>query len=95
MQMEIKQEEQKKKGSFFIDEEGERVAELQYFHSAEGQITIYHTEVDEKLRGKGIGEDLVGRAVEFAREKGLKIVATCPYAHKVIMKTPAYKDVLY
>jgi uncharacterized protein len=95
MQMEISQEEQKKKGSFFIEDEGKRVAELQYFYSADCQITIYHTEVDENLRGKGVGKDLVARAVEFAREKMLKIVATCPFAHKVIMRNPEYKDVLY
>ena len=92
--MDIKQEEAKKKGSFFIEEDSERVAELQYFHSAQGQITIYHTEVDEKLRGKGIGEDLVANAIAFARETRLKVVAQCPYAHKVIERTEEYKDVL-
>ena len=92
--MDIKLEEMRKKGSFFIEEGGQRVAELQYFHSAQGQITIYHTEVDEKLRGKGVGEDLVAKAVSYAREKDLKIVAQCPYARKVIERTAEYKDIL-
>ncbi len=92
--MEIRHEEQNKKGSFIIDEKGERLAQLDYRSSAEGEITIYHTEVDEKLRGEGIGEDLVAAAVKFARENNLKIVATCPYAKKVIEENEEFRDIL-
>lgn len=92
--MDIRQEELKKKGAFFIEEDGERVAQIQYLKSAEGEITINHTEVDERLRGEGIGEDLVARAVDFAREKRLRIVAECPYARKVLEGTAEFRDVL-
>lgn len=92
--MEIRHEEQKKKGAFFVEEDGERLAELAYFKSAPGQITIYHTEVREKLRGEGIGQDLVSAAVQYARENNLKIVPTCPYTKKVIDRTPEFHDVL-
>lgn len=84
MNMEIKHEETGKKGEFFIEQDGERVARLQYFGSAEGQITIYHTEVNEALQGKHIGNDLVRAAVDMARKDGLKIVPQCPFARKVI-----------
>lgn len=76
-QMDIKKEEKGKKGEFYIEEEGIRTARIQYFHSGEGQITVYHTEVDKNLRGKGIGEDLVERVVQYARDGNSKIVATC------------------
>jgi predicted GNAT family acetyltransferase len=92
--MEISHEENKKKGSFFIEENGDRVAEIQYFHSNTGQITVYHTEVGTNLRGKGVGEKLVERVVGFARENGLKINATCPFAHKLIENDPENKDIL-
>ena len=92
--MKIEHKDGKKKGVFFIEENGERLAELAYFESAPDEITIYHTEVSDKLRGEGIGQDLVGAAVSFAREKGLKIVPTCPYAKKVIDRTPEFQDVL-
>ena len=65
-----------------------------YIKSGDGQITIDHTEVDEKLRGQGVGEDLVKAAVDFARESGLKIKLICPYARKVFEKNPDYGDVL-
>lgn len=92
--MKIGHEENKKKGTFFVVENDERLAELAWFKSAPGQITIYHTEVDPKLRGEGIGQDLVAAAVGYARENKLKVVATCPYAKRLIDKTPDYQDVV-
>ena len=92
--MQIQREEHGRNGAFFIDENGEWIAELAYIKSGDGQITIDHTEVDEKLRGQGVGEDLVKAAVDFARESGLKIKLICPYSRKVFEKNPDYGDVL-
>lgn len=92
--MDIQRDEHGKKGAFFIDENGEWIAELTYFRSGSNQITVDHTEVDPKLRGQGVGEQLVKAAVEYARESDLKINAACPYTKKVIDKTPEFQDVL-
>ena len=92
--MEIKEERKGKKGEFYIEENGKRVARIQFFHSGEGEITVYHTEVDKELRGEGIGEDLVERVVKYARDQGVKIIPTCPYARKVIEKNPELRTVL-
>lgn len=91
---EIKHEEKEKKGVFFTEEGGKRIAELLYFRSAPGRITVYHTEVDESLRGHGVGGRLVAAAVEYARANDLKIIATCPYAHKLMTRTPEFRDML-
>jgi predicted GNAT family acetyltransferase len=72
--MEIQQEDNGKKGVFFIEENGEVVAEMTYVWSGEDKIIIDHTEVSEKLGGKGIGKQLVHKAVEMAREKHIKIL---------------------
>ena len=85
--MQIQHDEHGRKGAFYIDEDGEWIAELSYVKN-EGTMTIDHTEVDEKLRGEGIGEDMVKAAVEYARKEGLKIKPDCPYARKVIERTP-------
>ena len=92
--MEIRHETIKKKGVFSIDENGKRRAELKYFHSSPGEITIYHTEVDESLRGEGIGEDMIEAVVKYARENQLKIVPKCPFAKHVIDEQPDFQDVL-
>ena len=92
--MRVQHEEIKKKGTFFVEENDERIAQMQYFHSKPGQITIYHTEVNPKLAGKGVGRELVAAGVKFARENDLKIVPTCSYTKSVIDKTPEFQDVL-
>ena len=91
--MEIQRDEHGRKGAFFIDEDGEWIAELTYFKN-NGIMTIDHTEIDEKLRGEGIGQDMVKAAVDYARANGLNIKALCPYAKKVIDRTPEFQDVL-
>jgi predicted GNAT family acetyltransferase len=92
--MEVKHEEIKRRGEFFVEDGQKRVARLQYFHSRDGEITVFHTEVDDKHAGKGVGRKLVASAVEFARKNNLKIHATCAYAHKVISETPEFSDLL-
>jgi uncharacterized protein len=92
--MDIQREEHGRKGAFFIDEDGEWVAEMTYLNPGNGTIVIDHTEVDPKLQGKNAGRELVAAAVEYAREKGLKIKPVCSYTKKVIDSTPEYQDVL-
>ncbi len=82
--MEIKRIEKGGRGAFIIREDGERLAELTYVNVGETGFIIDHTEVAESLRGQNVGEDLVDAAVNYAREKGLKIFATCPFAIKVL-----------
>lgn len=92
--MEIQQTDDGKKGAFYIEQDGERFAEMTYVWASDTKFIIDHTEVSDKLAGKGAGKQLVAKAVEFAREKGLKIMPLCPFANKVFKKTPEYADVL-
>ena len=91
--MQIERDEHGRKGAFYIDEDGEWIAELTYVRN-DTVMTIDHTEVDEKLQGEGIAEDMVRAAVEYARENGLKIKPACSYAKKVIEETPELRDIL-
>ena len=92
--MEIKEERSGEKGEFYIEKNGDRVARIQFIDSAEGQIDVFHTEVDEELRGQGVGDKLVDRVVKYARDADLKIVATCPYAKKLIERNEDLRSVL-
>ncbi|MFL5762508.1 MAG: GNAT family N-acetyltransferase [Bacteroidia bacterium] len=93
--MEIFQTEKDSKGLFFVEVEGEILAKLLYHYAGPGKMIIDHTEVDDKLSGKGIGKQLVGKAVSFAREHKLKILPLCPFAKALIDKIPEYQDVLF
>jgi predicted GNAT family acetyltransferase len=92
--MNIQHDDDGQKGSFFVEKDGGRVAELQYMASGEGRMTIYHTEVDEQLRGQHIGDELVKAAVDHARAEGLKIVPQCPFARKVMERNDDYKALI-
>ena len=92
--MEIKHVEKTGRGAFLIrNEENDRVAEMTYVTSGDSAFIIDHTEVDPELRGKGIAEDLLEAAVKHAREKNLKIHATCPFALKKLREEPGFADV--
>ena len=81
-------------GVFFVETDNERLAEMDYT-LAPGRLIINHTEVDEKLKGKNIGYQLVNHAANYARERNLKIIAYCPFAKAVFEKRKAeYNDVL-
>lgn len=92
--MEVKQEETGHKGSFYVEQEGLRLAEMTYSWAGNDRIIIDHTEVSDKLRGMGVGLQLVEQAVAFAREKGISIIPLCPFARSVFNKKPDFKDVL-
>ncbi len=66
---------------------------MTYVAAGENAFIIDHTFVDESLRGQKVGDKLVAAAVEYARENGLKIYATCPFALRVLTNTPEYHDV--
>lgn len=92
--MEIKQHDDGKKGSFYVEENGKKLAEMTYVWAGTDRIIIDHTEVGPELAGKGAGKQLVAKGVAFAREKGIKIVPLCPFAKSVFDKVAEYRDVL-
>lgn len=92
--MEIKQTDNGKTGLFYIEIDGERVAEMDYSWSGTDRILVTHTEVSDVLKGKGAGKQLVAKSVEFAREKGIKIVPLCSFARRVFDTVKEYSDVL-
>jgi len=66
------------KGSFFIDRNGERLAEM-VIAVDDKNITVHHTEVSPKLKGEGIGTKLLTTMVDYARKHQLKVIALCPF----------------
>lgn len=92
--MNIQHEDNGKKGAFYLETDGERLAEMTYTWAGEGMFIIDHTEVSEKLKGQGVGAKLVLEAVKFARKLQVKILPLCPFAKSVFDKTPDYADVL-
>ena len=82
------------KGMFFVESDGNILAEMVYSMSSPEKMIIEHTEVSDELRGKNVGYQLVHTAVEYARTHNIKITPLCPFANAVFKKKPEYADVL-
>jgi uncharacterized protein len=83
-----------KRGAFYVEMGGARVAELTYGRPSPGLVVLEHTAVSDSVRGRGVGRRLVEAAVEWARATGTKVAPSCPYARSVIEKEPSLQDVL-
>ncbi len=55
------------------------IARLDYSKPNRNEINLERTYVPENYREKGIGSALVDNAISYARERDLKIGATCPF----------------
>lgn len=92
--MNILHQQNGSKGSFYIEENNQRLAEMTYTLAGEKRMIIDHTDVSDALRGKGAGKQLVTAAVDHARAKGIKILPLCPFARSVFDKVKEFQGVL-
>ncbi len=88
------QEDNGQKGRFQFSENDVKLAEMTYTWAGNDRIIIDHTEVDNSLRGQGVGEKLVRMAVDFAREREISIIPLCPFARAIFNKYEELQDVL-
>ena len=82
------------KGYFYVSVNGKQEGKMTFVFAGNDKIIIDHTEVNPGNNGKGYGKKMVAKAVEYAREKNIKIIPLCPFAKKVFDKTPEFRDVL-
>jgi len=68
---------------------------LYYEIRHDDRLVLLHTEVSEKLQGKGFGQKLIDAGADLARAKNQRIIVSCPYAKKVMDRNKEkYQDVL-
>lgn len=92
--LEITQQDDGRKGYFEAAEYGIPGGKMTYTWTGDSAFIIDHTEVNEALSGRGVGKKLLMAAVEFARNKNVKIIPLCPFARKMFERTEAIRDVL-
>ncbi|MFV0626361.1 MAG: GNAT family N-acetyltransferase [Alphaproteobacteria bacterium] len=80
------------KQTFEIEEDGHR-AYLGYKIEGE-EILMYTTQVPHELGGKGVGSLLAKTALEFSREKGLKVIPLCSFVSTYIERHKEYQHCL-
>ena len=63
-------------------------AELLYTPFSDDVLDLQHTEMPPSGQGRGIGDALVRAALAYAREQGMRVMATCPYVQAWLRKHP-------
>jgi uncharacterized protein len=80
--------------AFVATVDGEPVGRLDYGMRGADVLDITHVEVDRERRGQGIAGRLTGTAFERARELGLQVIPSCPYAATWITRNDDYADLV-
>ncbi len=80
-------------GAFVVERNGERVAEM-VIAVEKQNLTVYHTEVSDQLKGQGVASRLLATMVDYARTHHLKVIALCPFVSAQFKRHPEmYTDV--
>lgn len=94
--MEILKQGDDKKITFYMEENGKRIAEIHSIFAGGDKIIIEHTEVNEDYEGKGLGKMLVLAVIDYVKENNIKVIPLCPYANGFFKKNyETYKDILW
>lgn len=80
-------------GNKFEIKLGNQVAVLNY-HQHGDVITFTHTGVPTEFEGRGVGSQLVHAGMEYAREKGFKVVPMCWFVAGYMDRHPEYQNLL-
>ena len=75
--------------TFSMDVDG-HPATLSYRVVDDSTLEYYSTEVDDALRGRGVGGRLARYALDYADEHGYKVVPTCWFVAKFLDRNENY-----
>jgi len=73
--------------------DGELAGVLEYVVK-HGRLALVHTEVLPAYEGRGIGSTLVRFALDDARQRGLRVIAICPYVQDYLTRHPEDDDIV-
>lgn len=74
--------------------QGDELAGVLTFERTESGLDLQHTVVEEAFRGKGVGERLAVTALESARDRGERVIPSCPYLSRYISEHPEHADLV-
>jgi predicted GNAT family acetyltransferase len=77
----------------FVADAGGTRSYLRYV-LARDTLDLMSTYVHPDVRGRRVGESLVLRALEFARQNGYEVIPTCWFVDTVVRRHPGYRELL-
>lgn len=58
------------------------------------RMFLIHTEVPQALAGKGVGNAIVEKTLQYLETNNLKLVPLCPFVAAYVKKHPEWKNLL-
>jgi uncharacterized protein len=91
--MDVKVQDNPDRRRFEILVDGE-VAGFADYRERDGAVAVVHSQVDNAHRGKGLGGELAKQTLDTLRERGVKVVPSCPFFAQYVADHPEYNDIL-
>ncbi len=79
---------------FEITQDGQ-TSYLEFETDGQGWLTLWHTEVPEQLRGRGLALELVTTAFQYAKDQNLKVDVLCPVAKHILETHPEFQPLVH
>jgi predicted GNAT family acetyltransferase len=93
--MELKHKDNAEKGAFQLKDGDFLAAEITYVWGNDDLIIIDHTGVNPLYESRGLGKQLVQTVVNYARERGIKVLPLCPFAKRIFDRTENFNDIRF
>jgi uncharacterized protein len=91
--MDVKVQDNPDRRRFEILVDGE-VAGFADYRERDGAVAVVHSQVDGAYRGQGLGGTLAKQTLDTLRERGVKVVPSCPFFAQYVADHPEYNDIL-
>ena len=76
----------------FAADAGGKTAYLSYRELDGRVLDLDHTYVPHEHRGGGLASRLTAHALDYARERGYRVIPSCPFVAAYIERHPEYGD---
>lgn len=74
--------------------ESRQLAGFSQYYVRDGAYVFFHTEVDDKYEGQGIGSQIAAGVIEFVKGRGMPLMPECSFIRGWMKKHPESHEVL-
>jgi predicted GNAT family acetyltransferase len=90
-QIEVTDNPDEQRWELLVD--GEHAGQIEY-RSRGKRVAMIHTEVEPAFEGRGLAGELITRALDDARTRGLQILPHCPLVREYVKHHPEYLELV-
>ncbi|HVE95361.1 MAG TPA: GNAT family N-acetyltransferase [Acidimicrobiales bacterium] len=89
MAIDVRRNDDLSRYELLVDDELAGIAD----YRVEGDTLVFpHTEINPRMRGRGLGEQLVRGALDDVQRRGAKVQPRCSFVKEFIQHNPEYAE---